>query len=170
MRIRYTCVPCPLGWLLLAATEHGVCSLKLGDKAAELEELLHHEFAMTYLERNEVALHDLVAPILAYLEGRCAPPTLPLDVRATQFQGEVWQALHHIPCGQTRTYGQVAALIGKPGAARAVARACATNPVALLIPCHRVVRGDGELGGYRWGVQRKATLLRHESELLTRMR
>ena len=170
MRIRYVCVPCPLGWLLLAATERGVCSLKLGDKAAELEELLYDEFATADLERDEVALQDLVAPILAYLEGHCAPPVLPLDVRATQFQAEVWQALQSIPCGQTRTYGQVAAVIGKPNAARAVARACATNPAALLIPCHRVVRGDGELGGYRWGVQRKATLLRHESELLTRIR
>lgn len=169
MSIRYTCVPCPLGWLLLATTEHGICSLKLGDKAAELEELLRHEFAMIDLERDEAALHDLVTPILAYLEGRCAPPVLPLDVRATQFQGEVWQALQRIPCGQTRTYGQVAAAIGRPNAARAVARACATNPVALLIPCHRVVRGDGKLGDYRWGVQRKATLLRYESEWLTRI-
>ncbi len=170
MRIRYACVPCSLGWLLLAATERGVCSLKLGDKAAELEERLRYEFAMADLERDEVALHDLVMPILAYLEGRCAPPVLPLDVQATRFQREVWQVLQRIPCGQTCTYGQVAVAIGRPNAARAVARACATNPVALLIPCHRVVRGDGELGGYRWGIQRKAALLRHESGLLTRIR
>ncbi|MGQ9501027.1 MAG: methylated-DNA--[protein]-cysteine S-methyltransferase [Anaerolineae bacterium] len=169
MRIYYACVPCPLGSLLLAATERGVCSLKLGDDAIELEQLLHHEFATADLEREETALHDLLMPVLAYLEGRCALPMLPLDVRATQFQREVWQALQRIPCGQTRTYGQVAAAIGKPHAARAVARACATNPVALLIPCHRVVRENGKLGGYRWGVQRKAALLRHESELLIRL-
>ncbi|MGC8877676.1 MAG: methylated-DNA--[protein]-cysteine S-methyltransferase [Anaerolineae bacterium] len=169
MHIRYACVPCPLGWLLLAATEYGICSLKLGDEATELEQQLCYEFATADLERDEAALHDLLAPILAYLEGRCAPPVLPLDVRATRFQGEVWQALQRIPCGQTRTYGQVAATIGRLNAARAVARACATNPVALLIPCHRVVRGDGELGGYRWGAQRKAALLRHESEWLHRI-
>lgn len=169
MCIRYACIPCSLGWLLLAATEHGICSLKLGDKADELEELLRQEFTTADLERDEAALHDLLTPVLAYLEGRCTLPVLPLDVRATQFQGEVWQALQRIPCGQTRTYGQVAAAIGRPHAARAVARACATNPVALLIPCHRVVREDGELGGYRWGVQRKAALLHHESELLIRV-
>lgn len=162
MRIRYVCMPCSLGWLLLAATERGICSLQLGDTAAELEALLHREF--TKVECDGIALRDYITPILAYLEGGHELPTLPLDLRATPFQKEVWQALQRIPCGQTRTYGQVAAAIGRPDAARAVARACAANPVALLIPCHRVVYGDGGLGGYRWGIERKAALLRRESE------
>jgi AraC family transcriptional regulator of adaptative response/methylated-DNA-[protein]-cysteine methyltransferase len=153
---------------LLAATERGVCSLNLGDEATELEALLRCEFTTAALERDEVALRDLITPILAYLEGRHILPVLPLDVRATPFQKEVWQVLQRIPCGQTRTYAQVAAAIGRTSAARAVARACATNPVALLIPCHRVVRGDGALGGYRWGIERKAALLRHESEWFKR--
>jgi AraC family transcriptional regulator of adaptative response/methylated-DNA-[protein]-cysteine methyltransferase len=164
MRIRYACVPCSLGWLLLAATERGICSLKLGDKAAELEEQLRREFTRADLERDEAALRDLLAPILAYLDGHAALPALPLDLAGTPFQRRVWQALQDIPWGETRTYGQVAAAIGRRGAARAVARACAANPVALLIPCHRVVRQDGALGGYRWGVQRKAALLRRETK------
>ncbi|MCS7259184.1 MAG: methylated-DNA--[protein]-cysteine S-methyltransferase [Anaerolineae bacterium] len=164
MRVHYACLPCPLEWLLLAATERGVCALKLGDTAAELEAQLRTEFALAALACGAIALSDYITPVLAYLEGRRAPPALPLDVRATPFQREVWQALQRIPCGQTRTYGQVAAALGRPNAARAVARACAANPVALLIPCHRVVREDGTLGGYRWGVGRKAALLRYEAE------
>ncbi len=164
--IHYASVPCPIGWLLLAATGKGICSLKLGDNPAELEQLLHNEFVAAYLERDEVALHKWIAPVLDYL-GECCPlPELPLDVRATPFQWQVWQALQRIPCGETRTYGQVAAAIGRPSAVRAVARACAANPVALLVPCHRVVRQDGDIGGYRWGIQRKAALLRLESEAL----
>lgn len=164
MRIRYVCTPCSLGWLLLAATERGICSLQLGDTAAELEALLCRRFTPADIELDETALRSYITPILAYLEGSQELPTLPLDLQATLFQREVWQALRRIPCGQTRTYGQVAAAIGRPNAARAVARACAANPVALLIPCHRVVRGDGALGGYRWGIERKAALLRRESE------
>lgn len=168
MRIRYACISCSLGWLLLAVTERGVCSLQLGDTAGELETLLWREFATAEIECNETALRGYITPILAYLEGSYGLPTLPLDLQATPFQKAVWQTLQSIPCGQTRTYGQVAAAIGRPNAARAVARACAANPVALLIPCHRVVRGDGQLGGYRWGIERKAVLLRHESEWIKR--
>jgi AraC family transcriptional regulator of adaptative response/methylated-DNA-[protein]-cysteine methyltransferase len=159
MRIGYTLVDSPLGRLLLAATERGICAVCLGDSDRRLEKALRQEYPAAAIERDGIELGPWVAEFLNYLRGEQPNVDLPLDVQATAFQWRVWQELRSIPCGQTRTYREVARAIGQPTAARAVARACASNPVALLIPCHRVIREDGGLGGYRWGLRRKRALL-----------
>ncbi|MGH7568454.1 MAG: bifunctional DNA-binding transcriptional regulator/O6-methylguanine-DNA methyltransferase Ada [Gemmatimonadales bacterium] len=161
MRIGYAIVPCarPLGRLLVAATARGICRVALGDGAAELAAELKAEFPAAEIRRDAAGLARTVAVILRHLAGREPPLELPLDVRATAFQRRVWEALRKIPYGRTRSYGAVARALGTPTASRAVARACARNPAALVIPCHRVVREDGEPGGYRWGVERKRALL-----------
>ncbi|HKC40889.1 MAG TPA: methylated-DNA--[protein]-cysteine S-methyltransferase, partial [Gemmatimonadales bacterium] len=162
--IAYVTVPTSLGRLLVAATERGVCRVALGDTASALEADLIAEFpAARVVHDKSGKLHGWVTAILAYLDGREPDLDLPLDIRATAFQRRVWQELQKIPFGQTRTYAEIAKRIGQPTAARAVARACATNPAALVIPCHRVVREDGDLGGYRWGVERKRSLLEREN-------
>ena len=164
IRIAYVTVPTSLGRLLVAATERGVCRVALGDTAAALEADLLAEFpAARVVQDKSGKLHGWITSILAYIDGREPDLDLPLDIRATAFQRRVWQELQKIPFGQTRTYAEIAKRIGQPTAARAVARACATNPAALVIPCHRVVREDGDLGGYRWGVDRKRSLLEKES-------
>jgi AraC family transcriptional regulator, regulatory protein of adaptative response / methylated-DNA-[protein]-cysteine methyltransferase len=161
--IHYTVVPTSLGQLLVAVTERGICSVSLGDDESALLEGLRGEYASAELVRTSDASDRLVDSVVAHVEGRLgAEDELPLDVRATAFQWQVWRALQRIPEGATRSYQAVATELGRPTAARAVARACASNRVAVLIPCHRVVRGDGELGGYRWGVARKAALLARE--------
>jgi AraC family transcriptional regulator of adaptative response/methylated-DNA-[protein]-cysteine methyltransferase len=163
--IAYVTVPTSLGRLLVAASERGVCRIALGDDAAALEADLLQEFPTARVVRDKSGkLHGWVSSILAYLDGREPDLDLPLDIRATAFQRRVWQELQRIPFGKTRSYAEVAQRIGQPRATRAVARACATNPVALVIPCHRVVRGDGELGGYRWGIERKQALLKKEGD------
>ncbi len=156
--IRYTTADCPLGRLLLAGTDRGICALYLGDRDGPLEAALAREFPAAE-RRREAGLGEWLAELLAHLEGRRPHLELPLDVQATAFQWRVWQELRAIPYGSTRTYTQIAERLGRPTAARAVARACATNPVSVVIPCHRVVRGDGSLGGYRWGLARKQALL-----------
>src|SRR5437867_10752968 len=161
-RIAYTVVPCALGRLLVATTDRGICRVSLGSGAEELEAGLRAEFPAAELRRDRGALAASVGALLRYLDGRAEPLALPLDVRATAFQRRVWEALRRIPYGATRSYAEIARAIGKPSATRAVARACATNPAALIIPCHRVVRADGGLGGYRWGVARKRALLEQE--------
>jgi AraC family transcriptional regulator, regulatory protein of adaptative response / methylated-DNA-[protein]-cysteine methyltransferase len=160
--IVYTVVPCPLGRLLVATTERGICRIGLGSDGATLEAGLRAEFPAADLRRDAGALARSVEQILRYLDGRLEHLDLPLDVRATAFQRRVWEALRKIPYGATRSYSEVARSMGRPQASRAVARACATNPAALLIPCHRVVRADGDLGGYRWGLGRKQALLERE--------
>ena len=161
--IAYVTVPTSLGQLLVAATERGVCRVALGNGAGALEQDLLVEFPGARVVQDKSGkLHGWVTSILAYLDGKEPDLDLPLDIRATAFQRRVWQELQRIPFGQTRTYAEVARRIGRPTAARAVAQACATNPVALVIPCHRVVRGDGALGGYRWGIDRKSSLLKQE--------
>jgi AraC family transcriptional regulator of adaptative response/methylated-DNA-[protein]-cysteine methyltransferase len=161
--IAYVTVRTTLGYLLVAATERGVCRVALGDTDATLANALRAEFpAARVVEDRSGKLHGWVSAILAYLDGREPDLDLPLDIRATAFQRKVWQELQTIPFGQTRTYAEIAKRIGQPTAARAVARACATNPAALVIPCHRVVRQGGDLGGYRWGVERKEALLERE--------
>lgn len=162
--IAYTIVPCPLGKLLVAATPHGLCAVRLGDSEQELVATLAGEFPAAQMQQDEGEMSLWVASIQDYLRGAQPHLDLPLDVRATAFQRRVWQALQAIPYGSTRTYHQVAAAIGQPTAARAVARACATNPVALVVPCHRVVREDGSLSGYRWGIERKEALLALEAQ------
>jgi AraC family transcriptional regulator of adaptative response/methylated-DNA-[protein]-cysteine methyltransferase len=163
--IAYVTVPTSLGRLLVAATERGVCRVALGDDAAVLEAELIAEFpAARVVEDKSGKLSAWVSAILAYLDGREPDLDLPLDIRATAFQRKVWQELQKIPFGQTRTYAEIAKRIGQPTAARAVARACSTNPAALVIPCHRVVRENGDPGGYRWGVNRKRSLLEKERD------
>jgi AraC family transcriptional regulator, regulatory protein of adaptative response / methylated-DNA-[protein]-cysteine methyltransferase len=160
--IHYTAVPTTLGLLLVAVTERGVCSVSLGDDEAALVQELRKEYPGATLERSSDARDRLVDAVVAHVEGRASGDDLPLDLRATAFQWQVWRALQRIPEGATRSYQAVATELGRPTAARAVARACASNRIAVLIPCHRVVRGDGELGGYRWGIARKAALLVRE--------
>ncbi len=162
LAIRYAIVGSPLGRLLVAATDRGVCAVAMGSSDAALTQALAREYAAASISADRGALSASTRAILDHLAGRQPRLDLPLDVRATAFQWQVWQALADIPYGETRTYGDVAAAIGRPKAVRAVARACASNLVALAIPCHRVVAASGETGGYRWGPSRKKTLLSRE--------
>lgn len=162
--ITFAIAPCPLGFLLVAATPNGVCAVRLGDSEQELAATLAGEFPDAQMQRDEGDLSRWVASIQDYLHGGQPHFDLPLDVRATAFQRRVWQALQAIPYGSTCTYSEVAQAIGQPAAVRAAAHACATNPVALVVPCHRVVRTDGGLGGYRWGIERKEALLALEAQ------
>ncbi|MFO0752466.1 MAG: bifunctional DNA-binding transcriptional regulator/O6-methylguanine-DNA methyltransferase Ada [Thermodesulfovibrionales bacterium] len=158
----YTTAACPLGYLLVAATEKGICAVRIGSDETGLQEEFLREFPGARNEREASPLAGWVREIVRHLGGAQPHLELPLDVRATAFQERVWRALQEIPYGSTRTYSEIAEAIGRPTAARAVARACATNPTALLIPCHRVLRNDGGLGGFRWGIERKRALLRRE--------
>jgi AraC family transcriptional regulator of adaptative response/methylated-DNA-[protein]-cysteine methyltransferase len=162
VEIDFTIAESPLGRLLLAATVRGVCRVMIGGNDTVLERDLRQEYPRATVRRNDGILSAQVRTLLEHLRGRSPHAALPLDVRATAFQWRVWRQLQAIPYGETRTYREVAAAIGKPSATRAVARACATNPVALLIPCHRVIRTDGSMGGYRWGIPRKEKLLAQE--------
>jgi AraC family transcriptional regulator of adaptative response/methylated-DNA-[protein]-cysteine methyltransferase len=163
MHLRYTVGRSPLGYLLVAATGRGIAAVSLGDSEAALETTLRAEYPAAEIERDDRTLAPRVRDVVRRLAGGRGP-ALPLDINATAFQWRVWQELLRTPAGSTRTYGEVARSLGQPKAARAVARACATNPVALVIPCHRVVAGDGGLGGYRWGAERKKLLLEGEKE------
>ncbi len=165
-RIHYTIVASPLGNLLVATTDKGVCFVALGDREEALVQDLETEFpAASEIARNDKALAAAVESLVDFLQGRVPHIDLPLDVRATAFQRRVWQELLAIPPGETRTYSQIAEALGLPKGQRAVGRACATNPVSLLIPCHRALRADGGLGGYRWGLRRKQALLTLEAAL-----
>jgi AraC family transcriptional regulator of adaptative response/methylated-DNA-[protein]-cysteine methyltransferase len=162
LRIRYATIASPLGCLLVAATPRGVCSVAIGGSADALARELGREFPGARIVPDRRALAGHLRRILAHVAGRRPRIDLPLDVQATAFQWLVWQALAAIPRGSTRSYGEIARAIGRPTAARAVARACASNPTALLIPCHRAVGVSGAIGGYRWGVSRKKALLARE--------
>jgi AraC family transcriptional regulator of adaptative response/methylated-DNA-[protein]-cysteine methyltransferase len=161
--IRYGIVSTQLGQLLVAATDRGICRISLGDAGQPLERDLRAEFPAATITADSSGLMRWVQSIVRHLEGREPHLDLPLDIRATAFQTRVWAALKKIPYGATRSYQAVARAIHQPSATRAVAQACATNPVAIAIPCHRVVREDGELGGYRWGTERKRRLLEQEA-------
>jgi AraC family transcriptional regulator, regulatory protein of adaptative response / methylated-DNA-[protein]-cysteine methyltransferase len=163
MKIHYTIVGSPLGRLLVGATDRGISALYLGKDDRPLESSLRKEYPRAEIQRDRNRLEGWVNKILEHLRGREPNLDLPTDVQATAFQRRVWEELRKIPYGTTRTYSQVARAIGKPKAIRAVARACATNPVSVVVPCHRVVREDGNLAGYRWGLDRKLALLQHES-------
>ncbi|WP_119169386.1 methylated-DNA--[protein]-cysteine S-methyltransferase [Algihabitans albus] len=164
-RIVYSLADSPLGRLLAAATERGLCFLALGDDDTTLEAELRAEFPTAdSIERDDPAIQDSLEVLMAYLAGATPHLDLPLDVRATAFQRRVWSELIAIPYGETRTYREIAELLGRPNAWRAVGRACAINPVSLVIPCHRALREDGNLAGYRWGVTRKAELLTREAQ------
>jgi len=157
--IRYTSADSPLGRMLIAATDRGICSIQFGRTDGELIAGLKREFPFAVRKTDEGGLQSWVEALLDQMRGQGLDSTLPLDIRATAFQRRVWTYLQSIPFGATKSYSEVAKAIGKPRACRAVARACATNPVAVAIPCHRVVREDGSMGGYRWGMSRKKTLL-----------
>ena len=168
--IHYTTTSTPLGQLLVAATAKGICAVTLGASDKELEQRLADEFPKATRERvdngREEWLDAVIARIASELgwSDREAPDMPPLDVAATAFQWRVWDALTRIPAGTTKSYGELAAEIGKPGAARAIGQACGSNRLALLVPCHRIVREDGALGGWRWGVERKRALLAQEEQ------
>ncbi len=161
MRIDYAIVDSPLGRLLVGATERGICAVSLGDSDAALDAFLHKTYPAAEIERADHSLGRYVRAILDYLKGE-PHLDLPVDIRVTAFQQRVLDALRRIPYGETRSYSDVAEAIGQPSAVRAVANACATNPTALVIPCHRVTHKDGSLSGYRWGPERKAALLAME--------
>jgi AraC family transcriptional regulator, regulatory protein of adaptative response / methylated-DNA-[protein]-cysteine methyltransferase len=164
MTMSYATTGSPSGRVLVAATERGICAVSLGEDDAALEQSLAAEYPRATIRRDDDALRPYVDSVLAHLRDRTPLAALPLDVVGTPFQHEVWHAIRAIPAGERRTYGQIAATLGNPNGARAVARACATNPAALVIPCHRVVRGDGGAGGYRWGAERKQALLASEGD------
>lgn len=164
VRISYTITKTDLGKLLIATTPRGVCSVRFGDNDRALQVELRHEFSAAEIVRDDRALEKVAERIRNLLAEPVAAGAIPLDIRGTAFQQRVWSALRDIPRGETRSYAEVAEAVGKPQAVRAVANACASNPVALVVPCHRVVQKNGSLAGYRWGVQRKAALLRKERE------
>jgi len=153
----------PLGRILVASTDRGLCFVQIGENDVALAKALRDEFPLASVdEKASRTLAPLMAAAQAIAEARPLPADVPVDIQGTAFQWRVWRALTRIPRGQTRSYATVAAAIGRPSAVRAVARACATNPLALVVPCHRVVRTDGQPGGYRWGVGIKKTLLEKE--------
>jgi len=168
MKINYTIVDSRLGKLMVAATEKGICAVSFGDDAEMLKNELKKEFWAASIENNDAVLKDPVTAILKSLDGEKTILNLPLDLRASAFQMRVWAELRKIPYGETRSYGQIAEKLGNRNAVRAVARACATNPVALVNPCHRIIAADGKLSGYRWGVERKQELLRKEKANVNR--
>ena len=162
--IRYTIVSTPLGALLVAATARGVCLVCFGDGEPELEERLESEFPFAAPARDAAGLKPWSDAVVSYVEGHADRISIPLDVGGSRFQRRVWDALRRIPRGETRTYSAVAESLGQPGAARAVARACAANPVLIVVPCHRVVPVNGGTGGYAGGAKRKRTLLTLEAQ------
>jgi AraC family transcriptional regulator of adaptative response/methylated-DNA-[protein]-cysteine methyltransferase len=171
MEIGYVTARTSLGTLLVAATDRGVCAVTLGDDAKSLEAALEREYpaaARTRVTHSPGSLGNWVEKIIAAVEGESARAETPIDVQASAFQWKVWRELQKIPFGETRTYTEIAEAIGSPRAARAVASACATNPVSVIIPCHRVVRRGGGLGGYRWGIERKRRLVEKERSVRER--
>lgn len=161
--VRYTLADCTLGRCLVAESERGICAILLGDDDATLVADLHGLFPAAQDVPADTDFQQRVREVIAAINARDAPLSLPLDIRGTAFQQQVWQALRAIPCGETMSYQQLASAIGKPKAVRAVASACGANKLAIVIPCHRVIRGDGALSGYRWGIARKAQLLQRET-------
>jgi len=164
VRIRYTIAAAPVGRVLIATTERGVCAVELGASDADVERVLRADFPNATIERDDEARETWVRAVLDRVRapGHGSAHRIPLDLAGTEFQRRVWDALRAIPAGETRSYAEVARAIGEPKASRAVAQACASNRVAVVVPCHRVVRGDGEIAGYKWGVERKRKLLAAE--------
>lgn len=162
MDIHYTVAESPIGRMLVGATRRGVCLVRFGDSDAELEQGLRREYPYAVKKRDDESLCAWRDALLEHLQGHTPDARLPLDIRATAFQKRVWNYLRQIPRGRTRSYSEVARAIGRPRAVRAVARACATNPVSIAIPCHRVIGSDGSLTGYAWGIEKKRKLLEIE--------
>ncbi len=165
MRIGYTICDCTLGRLLVAMTVEGICSVSIDDDDEALERYLLDEYPAAEITRDHPMMKEWVEQFVAFIDGRQPHFDLPLDIQATAFQMSVWQTLQEIPYGETRSYREIAEAIGQPTAVRAVARACAANPVPLVVPCHRVIRSNGEIGGYALGVERKRALLEQEHEI-----
>ena len=163
-RLHYAVGACALGAILVAQSARGVCAILLGDSAEALARELQERFPQAELVGGDAGFERLVAQVVGFVEAPRLGLDLPLDVRGTAFQQRVWQALREIPPGRTLGYAELAARIGAPRAVRAVAGACAANALAVAIPCHRVVRSDGGLSGYRWGVERKRALLERERQ------
>jgi AraC family transcriptional regulator of adaptative response/methylated-DNA-[protein]-cysteine methyltransferase len=163
LSVHYASAPTPLGLVLVAATDKGICKISFGDNETALADDLRKEFANAELIDDPVRLAPFIEQVDAYLNGTRQRFDLPLDIAATAFQQRVWDALRRIPYGETRSYSEIAEAVGSPRAVRAVASACGSNPVALAIPCHRVVQKGGALAGYRWGIPRKAALLDAEA-------
>lgn len=163
--IAYSIITCDLGYLLVATTDKGICAVNIGDRQRVLIKTLTEEFNEATIIRNDSDFQDWIGFILNLITGKEANCNLPLDIRGTSFQKQVWQELQKIPYGETRTYREIANNLGKPKATRAIGNACGANPVAIIIPCHRVIRSDGSLGGYRWGIERKQKLLNKETLL-----
>lgn len=163
LAIKQAAAKCSLGYALVAATSKGICAILLGDDVQRLERELRARFPNATIDAGDAAFDRLVATVVAFVESPDRGWRLPLDVRGTAFQQRVWEALRRVPPGSTTSYSELARRIGSPSAVRAVAQACAANPVAVAIPCHRVLRSDGSLSGYRWGVARKRALLQREA-------
>jgi AraC family transcriptional regulator of adaptative response/methylated-DNA-[protein]-cysteine methyltransferase len=161
--IHYTVLSSELGKLLIATTERGVCSVRFGESDAALLRELKQDFGAAEIHRDDKKLESIAFQVKQLLQGSAAVLNIPLDLRGTAFQQMVWEELRRIPAGQTRSYTEIANTLGRPKAVRAVANACASNPVALMVPCHRVVQKNGSMAGYRWGVKRKAALLEKEA-------
>jgi AraC family transcriptional regulator of adaptative response/methylated-DNA-[protein]-cysteine methyltransferase len=161
--IRYVCADSPIGRMLIAATDKGICSIQFADSEEELEQGLKQEFPFALRRRDDEGMAKLAEQVVQRISGAEPSSSLPLDIQATAFQRRVWSYLQSIRFGETRSYSDVARAIKQPSAVRAIAHACATNPVAVAIPCHRVLRSSGGLGGYRWGIPRKKALLELES-------
>jgi AraC family transcriptional regulator of adaptative response/methylated-DNA-[protein]-cysteine methyltransferase len=162
--VRYTCADSPLGRILIAATDKGICSIQFASSDEELEQGLKQEFPYAMRRRDDDALAEVVQNLMRHMRGLATAQSIPMDIQATAFQRRVWSYLQSIGFGETRSYSEVAKAIRRPSAVRAVARACAANPVAIAIPCHRVLRSNGDLGGYRWGLDRKKALLEIEAK------
>jgi AraC family transcriptional regulator, regulatory protein of adaptative response / methylated-DNA-[protein]-cysteine methyltransferase len=162
--IRFAVAACSLGHVIVAATSRGICAIRLGDDPTSLVNELQSQFRKAISINGDEHFEAVVAAIVGLIERPGLTVQLPLDVRGTSFQRRVWEALQNIPSGETTSYGELAVKLGAPGGSRAVARACATNPIAVVIPCHRVVRRDGALAGYRWGAERKRELLQREAQ------
>ncbi|MGI9103339.1 MAG: bifunctional DNA-binding transcriptional regulator/O6-methylguanine-DNA methyltransferase Ada [Terriglobales bacterium] len=162
--IRYAVTQCALGRILVAATERGVCAVRFGDSTQQLAAELGREFPFAEVREDAAQISELVRRVVEVVDGAELHPDIPLDIHGTAFQAKVWEALRRIPRGETRSYAQIANELKQPRAVRAVAHAIGANPVAVLVPCHRVVRSDGSMGGYRWGMERKERLLRSEKQ------
>lgn len=160
--IRYSIAQSHLGWVLVAATQRGVCAIEFGESRAALEKRLTLRFPSAVIEEEDTQTSGWIAEVVAFLDTPSKEMDLPLDIQGTAFQRQVWQALKSIPYGSTASYAEIAVKIGRPAAVRAVAQACAANKIALAIPCHRAIRSDGSLGGYRWGAERKKKILELE--------
>jgi len=164
LRIHYAIVDSRIGRVLLAATERGACAVCMGASDEAVEAALREDYYAAHIHRDDAGMRKWTEALLSYFDGHEFPRDLPLDVQATAFQWKVWKEIQSIPYGQTATYSNIANSLGEPRATRAVARACATNPVAIVIPCHRVIGKDGSLRGYAWGLKRKKTLLSLENK------